>query len=95
MLNHGLFSLLTERLMLHSAQFSMTTYNVLFEVSAPSIKQDNAMTTMFNVYVSLSVILPLFRLQILAEQICTQVIHKQHPEPDSTVKIINPRKCQS
>lgn len=33
MLSHGLFSLLTERLMLHSSQFSMTTYNVLFEVS--------------------------------------------------------------
>ncbi|XP_051939556.1 lipopolysaccharide-responsive and beige-like anchor protein isoform X2 [Hippocampus zosterae] len=59
MLSHGLFSLLTERLMLHSAQFSMTTYNVLFE--------------------------------ILTEQICTQVIHKQHPEPDSSVKIINPQ----
>uniref|UniRef100_A0A3Q1GP96 Neurobeachin n=1 Tax=Acanthochromis polyacanthus TaxID=80966 RepID=A0A3Q1GP96_9TELE len=59
MLSHGLFSLLTERLMLHSAQFSMTTYNVLFE--------------------------------ILTEQICTQVIHKQHPDPDSTVKILNPQ----
>ncbi|XP_077379814.1 lipopolysaccharide-responsive and beige-like anchor protein isoform X5 [Festucalex cinctus] len=59
MVGHSLFSLLTERLMLHSAQFSMTTYNVLFE--------------------------------ILAEQICTQVIHKQHPDPDSTVKIINPQ----
>nr|XP_043884201.1 lipopolysaccharide-responsive and beige-like anchor protein isoform X3 [Solea senegalensis] len=58
MLSHGLFSLLTERLMLHSSQFSMTTYNVLFE--------------------------------ILTEQICTQVIHKQHPDPDSTVKILNP-----
>ena len=33
MLGHGLFSLLTERLMLHSSPFSMTTYNVLFEVS--------------------------------------------------------------
>lgn len=33
MLSHGLFSLLTERLMLHSNNFSMTTYNVLFEVS--------------------------------------------------------------
>lgn len=33
MLSHGLFSLLTERLMLHSNQFTMTTYNVLFEVS--------------------------------------------------------------
>ncbi|XP_030281871.1 lipopolysaccharide-responsive and beige-like anchor protein isoform X2 [Sparus aurata] len=59
MLSHGLFSLLTERLMLHSNQFTMTTYNVLFE--------------------------------ILTEQICTQVIHKQHPDPDSTVKILNPQ----
>ncbi|XP_057698664.1 lipopolysaccharide-responsive and beige-like anchor protein isoform X2 [Corythoichthys intestinalis] len=59
MLSHGLFSLLTERLMLHSAQFSMTSYNVLFE--------------------------------ILTEQICTQVIHKQHPDPDSNVKIVNPQ----
>ncbi|XP_030643537.1 lipopolysaccharide-responsive and beige-like anchor protein [Chanos chanos] len=59
MLSHGLFSLLTERLMLHSNQFTMTTYNVLFE--------------------------------ILTEQICTQVIHKQHPDPDSSVKIQNPQ----
>uniref|UniRef100_A0A8C5DJA5 LPS-responsive vesicle trafficking, beach and anchor containing n=1 Tax=Gouania willdenowi TaxID=441366 RepID=A0A8C5DJA5_GOUWI len=59
MVSHGLFSLLTERLMLHSNQFTMTTYNVLFE--------------------------------ILTEQICTQVIHKQHPDPDSTVKILNPQ----
>ncbi|XP_070683964.1 lipopolysaccharide-responsive and beige-like anchor protein [Pempheris klunzingeri] len=59
MLSHGLFSLLTERLMLHSSQFTMTTYNVLFE--------------------------------ILTEQICTQVIHKQHPDPDSTVKILSPQ----
>uniref|UniRef100_UPI0037E7EBB6 lipopolysaccharide-responsive and beige-like anchor protein isoform X2 n=1 Tax=Semicossyphus pulcher TaxID=241346 RepID=UPI0037E7EBB6 len=59
MLSHGLFSLLTERLMLHSSQFTMTTYNALFE--------------------------------ILTEQICTQVIHKQHPDPDSTVKILNPQ----
>ncbi|XP_028258851.1 lipopolysaccharide-responsive and beige-like anchor protein isoform X2 [Parambassis ranga] len=59
MLSYGLFSLLTERLMLHSSQFTMTTYNVLFE--------------------------------ILTEQICTQVIHKQHPDPDSTVKILNPQ----
>ncbi|KAF5902197.1 lipopolysaccharide-responsive and beige-like anchor protein, partial [Clarias magur] len=28
---------------------------------------------------------------VLTEQICTQVIHKQHPEPDSTVKIQNPQ----
>lgn len=33
MLSSGLFSLLTERLMLHSSQCTMTTYNVLFEVS--------------------------------------------------------------
>uniref|UniRef100_A0A665TRB5 LPS-responsive vesicle trafficking, beach and anchor containing n=1 Tax=Echeneis naucrates TaxID=173247 RepID=A0A665TRB5_ECHNA len=59
MMSHGLFSLLTERLMLHERQFTMTTYNVLFE--------------------------------ILTEQICTQVIHKQHPDPDSTVKILNPQ----
>ncbi|KAF4071383.1 hypothetical protein AMELA_G00272490 [Ameiurus melas] len=59
MLSHGLFSLLAERLLLHSSQFSMTTYNVLFEV--------------------------------MTEQICTQVIHKQHPEPDSTIKIQNPQ----
>ncbi|KAK7929463.1 hypothetical protein WMY93_005858 [Mugilogobius chulae] len=59
MLSHGLFSLLTERLMLHSQQISMTTYNVLFE--------------------------------ILTEQVCTQVIYKQHPDPDSTVKILNPQ----
>lgn len=33
MSSSGLFSLLTERLMLHSSQCTMTTYNVLFEVS--------------------------------------------------------------
>ncbi|XP_033890048.3 lipopolysaccharide-responsive and beige-like anchor protein isoform X3 [Acipenser ruthenus] len=59
MLGYGLFSLLSERLMLHTNIFTMTTYNVLFE--------------------------------ILTEQICTQVIHKQHPDPDSTVKIQNPQ----
>ncbi|KAJ8403599.1 hypothetical protein AAFF_G00349250 [Aldrovandia affinis] len=59
MLTHGLFSLLSERLMLQTSQVTMTTYNVLFE--------------------------------ILTEQICTQVIHKQHPDPDSSVKILNPQ----
>ncbi|XP_039606175.1 lipopolysaccharide-responsive and beige-like anchor protein isoform X4 [Polypterus senegalus] len=59
MLGHGLFSLLSERLMLQTNIISMTTYNVLFE--------------------------------ILTEQICTQVIHKQHPDPDSSVKIQNPQ----
>uniref|UniRef100_K7FJD9 LPS responsive beige-like anchor protein n=1 Tax=Pelodiscus sinensis TaxID=13735 RepID=K7FJD9_PELSI len=59
MLGHGLFSLLAERMMLHTGVITMTTYNVLFE--------------------------------ILIEQICTQVIHKQHPDPDSTVKIQNPQ----
>ncbi|MBZ3868997.1 Lipopolysaccharide-responsive and beige-like anchor protein [Sciurus carolinensis] len=30
-------------------------------------------------------------MKILIEQICTQVIHKQHPDPDSSVKIQNPQ----
>lgn len=34
----------------------------------------------------------LFCVQILTEQVCTQVVHKPHPEPDSTVKIQNPSK---
>ncbi|XP_032873568.1 lipopolysaccharide-responsive and beige-like anchor protein [Amblyraja radiata] len=59
MLGHGLFSLLAERLMLHTNIITMTTYNALFE--------------------------------ILTEQICTQVVHKQHPDPDSSVKIQNPQ----
>ncbi|XP_072352179.1 lipopolysaccharide-responsive and beige-like anchor protein isoform X2 [Scyliorhinus torazame] len=59
MLGHSLFSLLAERLMLHTNITTMTTYNVLFE--------------------------------ILTEQICTQVMHKQHPDPDSSVKIQNPQ----
>ncbi|XP_036880518.2 lipopolysaccharide-responsive and beige-like anchor protein isoform X1 [Manis javanica] len=29
--------------------------------------------------------------EILIEQICTQVLHKQHPDPDSSVKIQNPQ----
>ncbi|XP_075357041.1 lipopolysaccharide-responsive and beige-like anchor protein isoform X5 [Mycteria americana] len=29
--------------------------------------------------------------EILTEQVCTQVIHKQHPDPDSSVKIQNPQ----
>uniref|UniRef100_A0A452SVM2 Uncharacterized protein n=1 Tax=Ursus americanus TaxID=9643 RepID=A0A452SVM2_URSAM len=29
--------------------------------------------------------------EILIEHICTQVIHKQHPDPDSSVKIQNPQ----
>ncbi|KAG9344065.1 hypothetical protein JZ751_012544 [Albula glossodonta] len=59
MMGHSLFPLLSERLILHSHQFSLTTYNVLFE--------------------------------ILTEQISTQVVHKQHPDPDSSIKIINPQ----
>lgn len=31
-------------------------------------------------------------LQILTEQVCTQVVHKPHLDPDSTVKIQNPSK---
>ncbi|XP_072248234.1 neurobeachin isoform X3 [Leuresthes tenuis] len=55
---HSLFTLLGERLMLHTNTVSVTTYNALYE--------------------------------ILTEQVCTQVVHKPHPEPDSTVKIQNP-----
>uniref|UniRef100_A0A4W6FCV6 Neurobeachin n=1 Tax=Lates calcarifer TaxID=8187 RepID=A0A4W6FCV6_LATCA len=55
---HSLFTLLGERLMMHTNTVSITTYNTLYE--------------------------------ILTEQVCTQVVHKPHPEPDSTVKIQNP-----
>ncbi|XP_062414153.1 neurobeachin a isoform X1 [Pungitius pungitius] len=55
---HSLFTLLGERLMMHTNTVSVTTYNTLYE--------------------------------ILTEQVCTQVVHKPHPEPDSTVKIQNP-----
>ncbi|XP_054868119.1 neurobeachin isoform X2 [Amphiprion ocellaris] len=55
---HSLFTLLGERLMLHTNTVTVTTYNTLYE--------------------------------ILIEQVCTQVVHKPHPEPDSTVKIQNP-----
>ncbi|XP_035272744.1 lipopolysaccharide-responsive and beige-like anchor protein isoform X2 [Anguilla anguilla] len=59
MLGHGLFSLLSERLILHAHQSTLTTYNVLFE--------------------------------ILTEKVSTQVIRKQHLDPDSAVKIVNPQ----
>ncbi|KAK2846740.1 hypothetical protein Q5P01_009739 [Channa striata] len=55
---HSLFTLLGERLMLHTNTVTVTTYNTLYE--------------------------------ILTEQVCTQVVHKPHTEPDSTVKIQNP-----
>ncbi|XP_036393305.1 neurobeachin isoform X2 [Megalops cyprinoides] len=55
---HSLFTLLGERLMLHTNTVTVTSYNTLYE--------------------------------ILTEQVCTQVVHKPHPEPDSTVKIQNP-----
>ncbi|KAK6295851.1 hypothetical protein J4Q44_G00335640 [Coregonus suidteri] len=55
---HSLFTLLGERLMLHTNTVSVTIYNTLYE--------------------------------ILTEQLCTQVVHKPHPEPDSTIKIQNP-----
>ncbi|XP_039601715.1 neurobeachin a isoform X4 [Polypterus senegalus] len=55
---HSLFTLLGERLMLHTNTVTVTTYNTLYE--------------------------------ILTEQVCTQVVHKPHPEPDSSVKIQNP-----
>ncbi|XP_030632108.1 neurobeachin isoform X2 [Chanos chanos] len=55
---HSLFTLLGERLMLHTNTVTVTTYNTLYE--------------------------------ILTEQVCTQVVHKPHPEPDLTMKIQNP-----
>ncbi|KAL2094674.1 hypothetical protein ACEWY4_009393 [Coilia grayii] len=55
---HSLFTLLGERLMMHTNTVTVTTYNTLYE--------------------------------ILTEQVCTQVVHKPHPEPDSSVKIQNP-----
>ncbi|XP_037325209.2 neurobeachin isoform X1 [Pungitius pungitius] len=55
---HSLFTLLGERLMVHTNTVTVTTYNTLYE--------------------------------ILTEQVCTQVVHKPHPEPDSSVKIQNP-----
>ncbi|XP_067362694.1 neurobeachin isoform X2 [Channa argus] len=55
---HSLFTLLGERLMLHTNTVTVTTYNTLYE--------------------------------ILTEQVCTQVVHKPHSEPDSTAKIQNP-----
>ncbi|KAL2096596.1 hypothetical protein ACEWY4_008744 [Coilia grayii] len=55
---HSLFTLLGERLKLHTNTITVTIYNTLYE--------------------------------ILTEQVCTQVVHKPHPDPDSTVKIQNP-----
>ncbi|XP_023817004.1 neurobeachin isoform X1 [Oryzias latipes] len=55
---HSLFTLLGEKLMIHTNTLSVTIYNTLYE--------------------------------ILTEQVCTQVVHKPHLEPDSTVKIQNP-----
>ena len=59
MLSHGLFSLLTERLMLHSNQFTMTTYNVLFEVSPLHTRMLPACAE-FTVITSVSRCLPLY-----------------------------------
>ncbi|KAK1785894.1 hypothetical protein P4O66_003258 [Electrophorus voltai] len=67
---HSLFTLLGERLMLHTNTLSVTTYNTLYEVAYLSIRSAT--------------------LHILTEQVCTQVVHKPHPEPDSSVKIQNP-----
>ncbi|XP_076002259.1 neurobeachin isoform X1 [Genypterus blacodes] len=55
---HSLFTLLGERLMVHTNTVTVTTYNTLYE--------------------------------ILTEQLCTQVVHKPHQDPESTAKIQNP-----
>ncbi|XP_078683645.1 neurobeachin-like isoform X9 [Branchiostoma floridae x Branchiostoma belcheri] len=59
---HSLFTLLGDRLMLHTDTLSMTTYNALYE--------------------------------ILTEQVCTQVLHVPHPEPDSSCRVHNPMIMQ-
>lgn len=84
---HSLFTLLGERLMMHTNTVSITTYNTLYEVTSlqkPDFKDLTSrwlLTTCFN---------PRPSAQILTEQVCTQVVHKPHPEPDSTIKIQNP-----
>uniref|UniRef100_A0A8C8A375 Neurobeachin b n=1 Tax=Oryzias sinensis TaxID=183150 RepID=A0A8C8A375_9TELE len=52
---HSLFTLLGEKLMIHTNTLSVTIYNTLYE--------------------------------ILTEQVCTQVVHKPHLEPDSTCSV--------
>ncbi|XP_031427876.1 neurobeachin a isoform X5 [Clupea harengus] len=73
---HSLFTLLGERLMMHTNTVTVTTYNTLYEVSPQ--RHANTVTTYNALY------------EILTEQVCTQVVHKPHPEPDSSVKIQNP-----
>lgn len=99
---HSLFTLLGERLMLHTSTVSVTTYNTLYEVMRPgvffTVIHKHTFPDRLNIICHF-----LFRLffffffffQILTEQVCTQVVHKPHPEPDSSVKIQNPSKCSS
>lgn len=74
--------------MAHTNTVSMTTYNTLYEV----IQCQRYCTIRLFVHcLSLKKTrLGFFLLQIMTEQLCTQVVHKPHPDPDSTVKIQNP-----
>lgn len=92
---HSLFTLLGERLMMHTNTVSITTYNTLYEVWFALFFASLICFVAFFPFRQifdhiLLTALADFSLQILTEQVCTQVVHKPHPEPDSTVKIQNP-----
>ncbi|KAH0625056.1 hypothetical protein JD844_033108 [Phrynosoma platyrhinos] len=107
---HSLFTLLGERLMLHTNTVTITTYNTLYEKrkmrrgsprweekeeeeeegKLQREKQEEEEGGTRKRSWSLNQLEPLELHLILTEQVCTQVVHKPHPEPDSTVKIQNP-----
>lgn len=96
---HSLFTLLGERLMMHTNTVSITTYNTLYEVKClfyffavfPNFVVHFCSVRLTQIFGRVLLIaLADFSMQILTEQVCTQVVHKPHPEPDSTVKIQNP-----
>lgn len=103
---HSLFTLLGERLMLHTSTVSVTTYNTLYEVMHASrhlvlhpvfkniyIYDDLIYCDLNNQSLLFQFLIWIWILfQILTEQVCTQVVHKPHPEPESSVKIQNPSK---
>lgn len=88
---------------MHTNTVSVTTYNTLYEVGDQLVAmlcyQQHTGSDALPVCqysgdwrgVWLAAVPPLC-VQILTEQVCTQVVHKPHPEPDSTIKIQNPSK---
>uniref|UniRef100_A0AAR2L973 Neurobeachin n=1 Tax=Pygocentrus nattereri TaxID=42514 RepID=A0AAR2L973_PYGNA len=56
----------------------------------PAFDQRNGIRVIYKLLASKSESIRVQALKILTEQVCTQVVHKPHPEPDSTVKIQNP-----